>query len=607
MSSGTRSADAATHAHTLPFGATLLGDGSVRFRLFGPAAEHVDLALAHRERPLRMKRSPEGWHELTTAEATAGSLYSFVLPDGLHVPDPASRFQPGDVEGPCEVIDPRSYVWNDAGWQGLPWHELILYEAHVGTWTPEGTYRAAIRNLDHLVNLGVNALELMCLAAFPGRWGWSYDPVLYYAPDSSYGRPEDLKALIDEAHARGIAVLLDVVYNHFGPIGNYIPRYFPQIDSPRHETPWGKGLNFDSPGSPQVREFIIHNALYWIEEFHVDGLRMDATHTLIDTCATHILDELQARVAALPLQRKVHLVLEHEMNIARKVGRAPGGRITYYAAQWNYDIPRLLTTVFGNFCTPNTEKATEGAAVGVAQGFVVPRVEADDAPRVYMAPPTSFVSYIQTHDLIGNRILGDRLAPNALPALRRALAALYLLMPQMPMIFMGEEWSTATPFPFFADYRGKPAGEHMNEERREGFRKIVPKPTEEEMDCAPDPQDESTFVSAKLNWNDLKQPEHSAWLAFYCELIALRRRAIVPLLAGLSEYQGSHRMIALGAWICTWILDEGAKLHVAVNLCACDREGFPEQPGDLLWLEGGEPQPGVLGPWTVRFRIDSRG
>ena len=587
----------------MPFGATLLEDGSVRFRFFAPAAGHVDLILASRPEPLRMRRTPEGWHELTTAEATAGTLYNFLLPDGLRVADPASRFQPADVEDPSEVIDPRAYIWKDDTWQGPPWHELVFYEAHIGTWTPEGTYRAAIRNLDYLVKLGVNALELMCLGAFPGRWGWSYDPVLWYAPDSSYGRPEDLKALIDEAHARGIAVFLDVVYNHFGPVGNYIPRYFPQIDSHRHETPWGRALNFDNGGSAIVREFIIHNALYWIEEFHADGLRMDATHTMLDTCATHILDELHARVAALPLNRKVHLALEHEQNIARKVARTSGGGIPSYAAQWNYDIPRLLTAVFGNFCTSGTDKETERAALGVAEGFVVPMLEHDD-PHDYMAPPPSFISYIQTHDLVGNRILGDRLSTNAAPELIRALAALYLLMPQTPLIFMGEEWNTTTPFPFFCDYTGRPAGEHLNEERRETFRKMVPRPSEEEIDRAPDPQKESTFNSAKLKWSDLKKPAHATWLSFYRELIALRRKEIIPLLATVSEYSGTHQVVGLGAWVCTWNLAGGARLHLAVNLCACERDGIPQQPGELLRLQGSEPKPGTLGPWTVRFKLE---
>ena len=593
--------------HPMPFGASVLPEGGVRFRLFAPACAHVDLILFDHEQPMRMQRDAEGWHELTTRAAGAGSRYKFRLPDGLTVADPASRFQPEDVEGPSEVIDPGAYAWQDDRWQGLPWHELVFYEAHVGTWTPEGTYLAAIGKLEHLVNLGVNALELMCLASFPGEWGWSYDPVLFFAPESTYGRPEDLKALIDAAHARGIAVFLDVVYNHFGPVGNYIPRHFPQICSPRHETPWGKGLNFDSAGSSNVREFIVHNALYWIEEFHVDGLRLDATHTLIDTCSTHILDELRTRVAALPLTRKVHLVVEHEQNIAHKVGRAPDGGIPFYAAQWNYDIPRLLTAVFGDFCTPGTERETEYAALGVAQGFVVPRPDSDEPPRDYMAPPTSFISYIQTHDLVGNRIEGDRIASNAPAEVIRALVALYLLMPQIPLLFMGEEWNSATPFPFFADYRGKAAGEHMNELRREGFARMVPKPSQEQMDRAPDPQIRSTFEHAKLNWNDLREPAHAGWLTLYRDLLALRREKIVPRLARLHKYEGSHRVLGLGAWVCSWKLDDGACLHLAVNLCGRECEGVPQQPGELLWMEGGSPRAGVLAPWTVRFQLELPG
>ena len=230
-----------------------------------------------------MHSSGDGWHELVVEDAGPGTRYRFVLPDGARVPDPASRYAPVGVHGPSEVVDPDAFRWSDAEWRGRPWSEAVLYELHVGTFTPEGTFRAAIGKLDHLKNLGVTAVELMCICAFAGQRSWGYDGVQLYAPNSTYGRPEDLKAFIDAAHARSIMVILDVVYNHFGPEGNYIPRYFPQIFSERHKTAWGPGLNFDGPYSREVREFIVQNAIYWTREFHVDGLRLDASHAMIDT------------------------------------------------------------------------------------------------------------------------------------------------------------------------------------------------------------------------------------------------------------------------------------------------------------------------------------
>lgn len=266
--------------HRLPFGAELLDEGGVRFRLFAPAAKSVTLALDGRER-LPMTADGHGWHELEVPEAGAGTRYRYVLPNGLEVPDPVSRFQPEDLQGPSEVINPRTYAWNDAAWKGRPWPEAVLYELHVGTWTPEGTLNAAMSRLDFLVELGVTAIELMSLAEFAGLRNWGYDSVLWFAPDSVYGRPEDLKAFVEAAHARGLMVILDVVYNHFGPEGNYLPKYFPEILSKEHKTAWGEALNFDGACSEQVRSLLIENALYWLEEFHIDGLRLDATHSTL--------------------------------------------------------------------------------------------------------------------------------------------------------------------------------------------------------------------------------------------------------------------------------------------------------------------------------------
>ena len=301
-----------TSMHHMPFGAEIQLDGMVRFRVWAPEAPSLRLALENCAELLPMKPVMNGWHELTTAAAKTGSRYRFVLPGGLHVPDPVSRFQPEDVDGPSAVTDPRSFVWQTQNWYGRPWAETVLYELHIGTFTPEGTFRAAVGKLDHLSALGITAIEIMSVGDFPGARNWGYDGVLLYAPDSSYGTPDDLKHLVDAAHQRDIQVIVDVVYNHFGPEGNYIPQLFPDICTDRYSTPWGQALNFDSRHGERTREFIIHNALYWIEEFRMDGLRLDAVHAIIDSSSIHVLDELARQVRSVTFDRHVHLILESD-------------------------------------------------------------------------------------------------------------------------------------------------------------------------------------------------------------------------------------------------------------------------------------------------------
>jgi malto-oligosyltrehalose trehalohydrolase len=322
------------------WGPQILPSGGVHFRLWAPALERVSLRLEDDGDLLAMRASRTGWHELTTQRAGVGSRYSFVLADGQRVPDPAARFQPEDVQGPSEIIDTSAYAWRDRGWRGRPWNEAVLYELHVGCFTPAGTFRAARDKLPHLVRLGVTALELMPIAAFPGTRNWGYDGVLPYAPDSSYGRPEDLQALVDAAHQLDLMVILDVVYNHFGPEGNFLGRYAPQFFTDRHHTPWGSGMNFDGADSAEVREFFIGNALYWIEQFHFDGLRFDAVHTMVDDSPRHIIEELAERVRATVCDRAVHLVLENEENEASRLLRDPAGRPLQLTAQWNGAVER---------------------------------------------------------------------------------------------------------------------------------------------------------------------------------------------------------------------------------------------------------------------------
>ena len=303
-------------SHAMPFAAECCDDGSVRFRLWAPKARSVELLLCDAESPhLFLLRQSEGWFELVTNQAKAGSLYHYQISGQLKVPDPASRFQPSDVHGPSEVVDPAAFEWEDQAWLGRPWQETVIYELHVGTFTTDGTFAGVQRRLDYLADLGITALELMPVSDFPGTRNWGYDGVLPYAPDSSYGRPEDLKRLVQAAHAKGLMIFLDVVYNHFGPEGNYLRAYSPEFFTDRHNTPWGDAINFDGEGSRVVRDFFIHNALYWLEEYHFDGLRLDAVHAIFDDSTPDILTELAETVRnTFGPKHFVHLVLENDDN-----------------------------------------------------------------------------------------------------------------------------------------------------------------------------------------------------------------------------------------------------------------------------------------------------
>jgi maltooligosyltrehalose trehalohydrolase len=435
------------------FGARLTADGA-SFRLWAPGAKRVDLLL---EKPQPLRRSEDGWFFADIAGVKAGTLYKFRIDDEIDVPDPASAFQPDDVSGPSEVIDHASYQWRASGWRGRPWQETVVTETHVGTFTQEGTYRAMIDKLDHLVATGITALELMPLADFAGQRSWGYDGVLWYAPDSVYGRPDDLKALIDEAHLRGLTVFLDVVYNHFGPEGNYLGRYAPGFFT-EAQTPWGSAIDYRVP---QVRAFAIENALYWLREYRFDGLRLDAVHTIAELGEISMLRDLSCAVGNLAAQthRHIHLVLENDDNRASHLDAEQDPPRGKYRAQWNDDYHHawhvLLTCETQGYYSDYAKSPMQDVARALASGFVYQgeasahrggqlRGEPSDA-----LAPAAFVNFLQNHDQIGNRALGDRLESNVSAKAIEAALAITLLAPMIPMLFMGEEWGSKTPFPFF--------------------------------------------------------------------------------------------------------------------------------------------------------------
>jgi len=595
--------------HRVPYGAELEAGGA-RFQLWAPGCEQIRLALQFSadgsEKILEMTALPEGLHELWVANAGAGTRYQYVLPDGLRVPDPASRFQPDDVHGPSEVVDPQSYAWLDGGWNGRPWNEAVLYELHVGAFTAEGTFRAAMARLDHLVALGVTAIEMMPVADFPGTRNWGYDGVLPYAPDSSYGRPEDLKAFVDAAHARGLMVLLDVVYNHFGPDGNYLPLYAPTFFTDRHKTPWGAGINYDGPHSRPVREFIIHNALYWIEEYNLDGLRLDAVHAIMDDSAKHVLDELAER--ARILRPRVHLVLENEENAARRLTRDASGEPQHYTAQWNDDMHHVLhvaATAEGSGYYADYVGDVQKRARALAEGFAFQGqwMEFRGGPRGQpsaMLAPAAFVAFIQNHDQVGNRAFGDRLASIASTDALRAIVAVYLLLPQVPMLFMGEEWGSTQPFPFFCDFSGDLA-DAVRTGRRAEFARFPEFQDEALRERIPDPQADATFLAAKLDWRHAEDPEGAAWIDFYKALLAIRRESVAALLPHIR--QGGVYEVDGGAIAVRWQLPENQALVLEANLCNEPARGIPSAHGRSLWSLGGELNDGGWPPWFVRWSI----
>jgi glycogen operon protein len=602
--------------HRGRFGAEVLADASVRFRLWAPAQPTICLAIDSAA-PLPLQAGEDGWHELVTTAAHPGARYRYVLADGTQLADPASRFQPEDVHGPSEVIDPVAYRWRDVRWTGRPWSDAVVYELHVGAFTSEGTFLAVIEKLDHLVTTGITAIELMPVADFPGRRNWGYDGVFLFAPDASYGRPDDLKALIEAAHERGLMVLLDVVYNHFGPDGNYLPKLSPQFFTSGHQTPWGDAINFDGDGSATVREFFIENALYWLEEFHLDGLRLDAVHAISDDSPVHILEDLALRVRERIQGRTVHLLLENEKNQTRWLSGAEAGVPVLYNAQWNDDLHHVLHVAatregdgyYADYL-PLADRLGRALSEGFAyQGGATKLGGSARAEPSATLPTVAFVAFIQNHDQVGNRALGERIAALVPQPISRAIGAVYLLLPQTPMLFMGEEWGSIDPFAFFCDF-GAELSQKVREGRGREFAKFAQFRTKAGRASLPDPTADTTFAAAKLAWSKIADPEHAATLQWYTKILAARRAHIQPLLSGLTGRQSQFTTLGEGAVAVSWATSAGT-LMLAANLSATATAGFLQDAGEIIWQEGqsgnadgnGVGSSASFGPWAVRWSL----
>jgi maltooligosyltrehalose trehalohydrolase len=595
-----------------------MADGQVRFRLWAPAAREVELLLHHgagEARPRKMSAQSGGWFELVNGDAHAGSRYSYRIDGRTEVPDPASRSNPDDTHGPSEVVDPASFDWDDDAWRGRPWHEAVIYELHIGTFSPEGTFAGVEKKLDHLAALGITVIELMPIADFPGKRGWGYDGVLPFAPESAYGKPDELKSLVAAAHRRGIAIMLDVVYNHFGPEGNYLHEYAPQFFTDRHHTPWGAAINFDAAKSRTVRDFYIHNTLYWLEEYHFDGLRFDAVHAIIDDSEPNILTEIARAARTGPgRERDIFLVLENGANQARFLG--PPGAIDTFDAQWNDDVHHCLHTLL----TGETDGYYEdyaGTAHAMlcrclAEGFGYqgqvsahqggPRGE----PSAHL-PPTAFVNFLQNHDQIGNRALGERLpAITRSPEALRAGNAVLLLAPSPPLLFMGEEWEAPQPFPYFCDFEPELA-DKVREGRKREFSRFAKFSGPAGLAALPDPNAIETFRSATLDWSLLRQRQHADALDQCRRLLAIRQRDIVPLIPKI-HFGTCIKLEANGAFAVDWELDDGSILHLLANLTdhpvpvvgrAAGRMIFATHPSIRAAMQRNE-----LAPWSVTWLLE---
>ncbi len=509
-----------THAAPWPpLGATL-ADGRATFRVWAPAARRVELDLelpgAARRLPLAPDAAGDGLWSLSLEGVAAGARYRYRIDGGEPLPDPCSRAQPEGVHGPSELVDPHDFTWTDRNWAGLSLDGLTLYELHVGTFSPEGTFDGVAARLGYLRELGVRAIELMPLADFPGERNWGYDGVALYAPSRAYGGPAGLRRLVDAAHAHGLGVVLDVVYNHVGPEGNYLRAFSPFYFTDRYQTPWGEAINYDGPGSRGVREFVLQNAEQWLRDYHVDGLRLDATHAIEDRSDPHILLELQERGRAAAGRRSVVLIAENETHDPRLV--APPAQGGYgLDAVWADDFHHAVHTAL----THEHEgyyREFDGSVAAIA------RVVREGTLRRHGAstglPLRRAVFCIQNHDQVGNRAFGERLSALVGPALCRVAAALLLFAPEPPLLFMGEEFAAGSPFLFFTEF-APDLGRLVTEGRRGEFSAFSAFNDEALRERIPDPQAPETFLRSKLDWAETAS--HAPMLRLYRDLLQLRR------------------------------------------------------------------------------------
>ncbi|WP_413733620.1 malto-oligosyltrehalose trehalohydrolase [Sodalis sp. RH21] len=572
------------------WGAEYVAAGAVRFRLWAPGQDRMTLRLAGEDS--EMTQSGDGWFELLATGVSPGAEYNFVLADGTVVPDPASRAQKADVNGPSLVIDPTRYDWQNAEWKGRPWEETVVYEMHVGTFTPEGTFQAAIGKLPYLAELGITMIEVLPLSQFGGNRGWGYDGVLLYAPHSAYGTPEDVKAFVDAAHGHGLSVVLDIVLNHFGPEGNYLPLLAPDFFHKARITPWGAGIAYDVDAA---RRYIMEAPLYWLEEFNLDGLRFDAIDHIVDSSDRHVLIAIAERIRAGITDRPIHLSTEDNRNVIFLHPRGEDGSVPLFTGEWNDDFHNAVHVFatgethayYRDFAKEPEKLVARALAEGFAyQGEVSPQTGEKRGVPSAGQPPVAFVDFIQNHDQVGNRAQGERLIELAGAERTKVLLAALLFSPHIPLLFMGEEYGETHPFLFFTDFHGD-----LARAVRQGRAKEFEGHVGHEGESVPDPNAGQTFERSKLDWTKPDSEAGKDWLALTRELLARRRQHVVPLLATAGGGAGKVVKTAEGFIAVTWTFPQGT-LSIALNIGATPRP-FPDQPGEIIfaWPQGTQDLP----------------
>lgn len=520
---------------SLEFGARPQTDGSTQFRIYAPRVKNLSVKIVGgNERSIPMMRDDEDVFEARIESIGVGADYLYVIDGEKERPDPVSRWQPAGVHGPSRVVDPQGFAWTDSDWQGIPLKDYLIYELHTGTFTPEGTFEAIIPKLSYLKSLGITAIEIMPVAEFPGGRNWGYDGTYLYAPQSTYGGPEGLKKLIDASHRAGLAVVMDVVYNHLGPEGNYLGEYLP-FASETYRTPWGEAINFDGSYSDGVRRFFIENALYWLTEYHVDALRLDAVHRIIDNSPRHFLEELASEfhAQATRLNRQAFIIAESDLNDVRLLKPTSTGGYGL-DAQWSDDfhhsLHALLTkTTRGYFADFGR---VSDLAKAITEGFVYDHRHSAFRKKIHgtssaSQPGEQFVICIQNHDQIANSYWGDRLSTLLPLSGQKLAAALLLTAPNLPMLFMGQEWGESAPFLYFTSHTDPALAEAVRVGRKEEYSSFV---KEEEGGAAlethefDDPQSPATFEKSKLRWQSIEDAPHAELLNFYRDLIEIRKR-----------------------------------------------------------------------------------
>jgi malto-oligosyltrehalose trehalohydrolase len=583
--------------------------GGAMFRLWAPAVDRLWLVNETNERQ-EMPRLDGGWFAAETDFIAPDSGYGFQLPDGTRISDPAARAQMDDVHGLSRLIDPARFAWTSAEWRGRPWEETVIYELHTGTFSPSGDFDGIRAKLHHLAALGVTALEIMPIAQFSGARGWGYDGVLPYAPHTAYGGPDALKRLIDAAHGRGLMIFLDVVYNHFGPDGNFLPLYAPGFFHKEKHTPWGPAIAFERT---EVRAFFIENALYWLEEFRLDGLRFDAIDQIDNQSDEPILEEIASAIRTRITDRHIHLCTEDNRNIVSLHPYDASGGPTLFSGEWNDDFHHaahvLLTGEEDGYYADYRDQPKH-LARALAEGFIYQGeyssyLRQRRGETAAAQPAVAFIDFLQNHDQIGNRAFGERLSALAQAAPLEALLSILLLSPHIPLLFMGEEWGETRPFLFFTDFDGELA-DGVRKGRREEFKDWRQFADPQRQARIPDPNAPATFEASKLDWDSLASRDGTRRFQFVQHLLALRGKHVAPFLKG--AHAGTIPYCDANSFHIAWPL-HGRHLHLRANLSSAPAAIAPPNEPLRIYECGenvaAEAAAGRMPPWSVLWHCES--